>query len=134
MAYKLDLPPSSKLHPVFHVSSLKPFHGTSVSIEPSLLVLTNGELQPLPKALLDSRIIHNQRQVLVHWDGLSLADSSWEDVSSFQTRFPSFVLVNKCSFNGVSNVMFNVDKKLTNKEVINNREVISKVIDMDVEK
>jgi hypothetical protein len=57
---------TSKLHPVFHVSCLKPFHSTSVSIEPSLPVLTQGELQPLPKAILDSRFIHNTHQVLVH--------------------------------------------------------------------
>jgi hypothetical protein len=66
VAYKLELPSSTKLHPVFHVSCLKPFHGTSVSIEPSSPVLTQGELQPLPKAILDSRFIHNTHQVLVH--------------------------------------------------------------------
>ena len=66
VAYKLELPSSTKLHPVFHVSCLKPFHGTSVSIEPSLPVLTQGELQPLPKVILDSRFIHNTHQVLVH--------------------------------------------------------------------
>jgi hypothetical protein len=66
VAYKLELPSSTKLHPVFHVSCLKPFHGTFVSIEPSLPVLPQGELQPLPKAILDSRFIHNTHQVLVH--------------------------------------------------------------------
>ena len=116
VAYKLELPSSTKLHPVFHVSCLKPFHGSSVSIEPSLPVLTQGELQPLPKAILDSRCVHNSNQVLVHWDGLSPADSSWEDVSSFSSRFPSFALTAKCHFNGGGNVMnnFHVDKQLAN--------------------
>jgi len=116
VAYKLELPSSTKLHPVFHVSCLKPFHGTFVSIEPSLPVLLQGKLQPLPKAILDSCFIHNTHQVLVHWDGLSPADSSWEDVSSFSSRFPSFALADKCHFNGGGNVMNNVhvDKKLTN--------------------
>ena len=99
MAYKLD-PPSSKLHPVFHVSCLKPFHGNLVPIEPSLPILTQGEIHPLPKAILDSRSVKNQKQVLVHWDGLSPAESSWEDVHSLRKRFPSFALEDKCRING----------------------------------
>ncbi|KAB5538897.1 hypothetical protein DKX38_016430 [Salix brachista] len=72
------------------------------------------EIQPLPKAILDSRVFHNKKQVLVHWDGLSPADSSWEEVSSFQSRFPSFTLADKCQFNGGSDVMTkgHVDNKL----------------------
>jgi hypothetical protein len=47
---------------------------------------------------------------------LSPADSSWEDVSSFSSCFPSFALADKCHFNGGGNVMNNVhvDKKLAN--------------------
>ncbi|KAB5541338.1 hypothetical protein DKX38_014312 [Salix brachista] len=72
------------------------------------------EIQPLPKAILDSRVFHNKKQVLVHWNGLSPADSSWEEVSSFQSRFPSFTLADKCQFNGGSDVMTkgHVDNKL----------------------
>jgi hypothetical protein len=66
MAYKLDLPSSSKVHLVFHVSCLKLFHGTLVPIKPTLPILTRGEIHPLLKAILDSRLVNNQHQVLVH--------------------------------------------------------------------
>jgi hypothetical protein len=121
VAYKLNLPTSSKLHPIFHVSCLKPYHNSSVPIEPTLPTLTDGELQPLPKAILDSRVVRNTHQILVHWDGLSPADSSWEDVCSFQARFPSFALADKSFFNGGSNVMSN--QQLTKKSVVNRTDV-----------
>jgi hypothetical protein len=76
VAYKLDIPSSSKLHLVFLLSYFKPFYGTSVLIELTLPILTQGEIHPLPKAILDSRSVNNQHQVLVHWDRLSPADSS----------------------------------------------------------
>ncbi|KAB5524798.1 hypothetical protein DKX38_022547 [Salix brachista] len=114
VAYKLQLPSTSRLHPIFHVSCLKPFHGNSVNIEPTLPTLTQGEIHPLPKAILDSRVMHNKQQVLVHWEGLSPADSSWEDTASFRCKFPSFALVDKCHFNGGSDVMNHVDKGSSN--------------------
>jgi len=51
---------------------------------------------------------------------LSPADSSWEDVSSFSSRFPSFALAAKCHINGGGNVMNNVhvDKKLAKGKCI----------------
>ena len=66
VAYKLDLPSSSKLHLVFLMSYFKHSHATSVLIEPTLPILTQSEIHPLPKAILDSHSINNQHQVLIH--------------------------------------------------------------------
>ncbi|KAH8489855.1 hypothetical protein H0E87_025178, partial [Populus deltoides] len=74
-------------------------------IEPSLPILTQGEIQPLPKVILDSRSVNNQHRVLVHWDGLSLAESSWKDVDTLRNRFPSFALEEKCRTNGDNDVI-----------------------------
>ncbi|KAB5548165.1 hypothetical protein DKX38_011571 [Salix brachista] len=71
--------------------------------------------------ILDSRVVRNTHQILVHWDGLSPADSSWEDVCSFKTRFPSFALADKSFFNGGSNVMSN--QQLTKKSGVNRTDV-----------
>jgi hypothetical protein len=118
VAYKLDIPSSSKLHLVFLLSYFKPFYGTSVLIELTLPILTQGEIHPLPKAILDSRSVNNQHQVLVHWDRLSPADSSWKDVHSLCNRFPSFALEDKCHINEDGDLMSNhVDKKFAKGQV-----------------
>jgi hypothetical protein len=69
VAYKLDLPAESKIHPVFHVSLLKEKLGKHTSSQPQLpLVLeANGEVAVRPQAILDQRRRRNQQEVLVHW-------------------------------------------------------------------
>lgn len=53
VAYKLDLPSTSGVHPVFHVSCLKAKVGHSVTPIPSLPpVDANGHINPEPKAIL----------------------------------------------------------------------------------
>lgn len=71
MAYKLDLPPTSRLHPVFHVSCLKPFHeGVASSVQNLPTDFTTVSL-PQPLAVLDSRTRLNTPKVLVHWQHTS---------------------------------------------------------------
>lgn len=58
MAYKLKLPPSTKIHPVFHIAQLKEFKGTTA--EPYLpLPLKTSKFGPtfFPTQVLDSRMI-----------------------------------------------------------------------------
>ena len=71
VAYELQLPKGSRIHPVFHVSLLK----ETVGSEPVDLVMPTipEEKDSLgePEAILDRRVIHNQGipliQVLVKW-------------------------------------------------------------------
>lgn len=95
VAYKLKLPPESKIHPVFHVSLLKRCVGShSVSSTP-LPVWDDQDCCPLrPENILQRRIIHrDQHQVtqwLVQWAGFSPEEASWEDQMFIQSQFPEF--------------------------------------------
>ncbi|KAG8645294.1 hypothetical protein MANES_10G052201v8 [Manihot esculenta] len=94
MAYRLKLPPDSKLHPVFHVSTLKPYHFDSGNFE--MILPPISEQQPLvPFAILGQRCRSGKQEVLVHWSQSSPTDSSWENVQDLLARFPDFTLADK---------------------------------------
>lgn len=100
MAYKLRLPMGVKIHPVFHVSVLKPCHGDPDTAALPLPQLT-ADYRPLiqPTYILQARSVIQQGQphvqVLIHWDGLSSADNSWENFSHLQHQFPHLDLEDK---------------------------------------
>jgi translation initiation factor IF-1 len=87
VAYKLKLPEQAKIHPVFHVSQLKPFKGDSQD-QYLPLPLTMSDTGPLtqPIAVLQARTIlrgaQKIHQVLVQWDQYSRSEATWEDVST----------------------------------------------------
>ena len=67
-AYRLDLPTSLKIHPVFHVSLLEPhvgnpFPGRQIPPPPPLVV--DGEPEYEVASVLDSRVSRGQLQYLV---------------------------------------------------------------------
>jgi hypothetical protein len=83
-AYKLDLPEGSLIHPVFHVSPLKPFtpNYTLVFTElPSSVDLSVQELQP--EQVLERRLVRKGNkaipQVRVKWSTLPEAAATWKD-------------------------------------------------------
>lgn len=62
VAYELDLPAASRVHPVFHVSLLKPCHGTTVAQVSPLPMVEMEETKNLtPFAVLDSRWVSNKK-------------------------------------------------------------------------
>ena len=81
MAYKLDLPFDSKIHPVFHVSYLKLKLDQYVSPIPTLPSLDEiGQLMPELVAVLHTRTkklrIRTIREVLVQWIGTAPKDAT----------------------------------------------------------
>ena len=75
VAYKLALPEKAKIHPVFHVSILKPYNSLSMDHMPSLPPLLDEQgpmIQP-EKILQDRTILRKAKlvkQALIQWLGL----------------------------------------------------------------
>ena len=98
VAYKLSLPSSSVIHPVFHVSQLKQHTGNKYDSLPAQRL--EPELQP--HAILDRRMVKHKHQaatqVLVHWKTLSPYEATWEFADDLLMRYPQFSLEDKGNF------------------------------------
>ncbi|KAI4318180.1 hypothetical protein L6164_025983 [Bauhinia variegata] len=97
VAFELALPPTAKIHPVFHVSKFKPCKGIDT---PTLsLPPLSKDNQPLiePAAILDTRNAEDPKNtmVLVQWLGLYPEDSTWESLSQLKNDYPNFHLEDK---------------------------------------
>ena len=95
--YHLLLPPSARIHSVFHVSILKKCIGTGhQQYYPLPLAAIVNAFVPVPMAILDSRRIQQQGswvdQVHVQWSHLDASDSTWESVAQLKFQFPQFDL------------------------------------------
>lgn len=92
VAYKLKVPKGSKIHPVFHVSLLKKRIGSHTLADCKLPIVPKAEdsILPMPQAILDWRARKKKDEVLVHWQGLSPAEATWESVDHLRRRFPDF--------------------------------------------
>ncbi|XP_076938919.1 uncharacterized protein LOC143607319 [Bidens hawaiensis] len=92
VAYKLELPPASKVHPIFHVSLLKESHGNIPKSTCTLDPFTaEDNCEMLPEAMLDRRNRpENQQQLLIKWDKRPLEETTWEDKGSIQEQYPCF--------------------------------------------
>ncbi|KAH7516502.1 hypothetical protein FEM48_Zijuj10G0141800 [Ziziphus jujuba var. spinosa] len=55
----------------------------------------DGLLVPTPQAILDQRKRKGKNEVLIHWQGLSPAESTWEIMETIQEHFPEFTLEDK---------------------------------------
>jgi hypothetical protein len=88
--YRLKLPAGSMIHPVFHMSQLKPFTVDFTPVFsklPTLVDLSQGELQP--ESIVDRRLVKKGStvipQVHIKWIGLP----TWEDWYVLIHMFPS---------------------------------------------
>jgi len=93
VAYKLDLPPASRIFPIFHVSSLKKTLGNQIRPNPQLPeVTTEGTLAPAPDRVLQRRLKKKKNragvEVLIKWQGATEEEATWEDMEDLHRRFP----------------------------------------------
>jgi hypothetical protein len=92
VAYRLALPPGSRLHAVFHVVFLKKFEGAPPTEIPQLPPMQHGRVLPTPLKVLRARLNRGRWEVLVQWMGCLPADATWELVEEFSAAHPAFQL------------------------------------------
>ncbi|CAA7028493.1 unnamed protein product [Microthlaspi erraticum] len=96
-AYRLRLPSESKIHPVFHVSQLKPVLGQGHVVNPLPSVFSaNNELIVEPESVLDSRYNDDGHlEVLLSWKDLPDHEKTWVRMSEALQQFPDSKLGDK---------------------------------------
>ncbi|GMI77062.1 hypothetical protein HRI_001375500 [Hibiscus trionum] len=94
VAYKLELPSGSRIHPVFHVSQLKKQVGTEEIQAHLPLIGPDGGISKEPVRILDRRIGKKGNravtEVLVEWTNTFPEDATWEVLYQLQQQFPEF--------------------------------------------
>ena len=93
LAYRLHLPADSRIHPVFHVSQLKPYTPdyTPVFSElPQVPDLVTSETEPV--AIVERRMMKKGDapviQLQVQWSNRSPTTTTWEDYHTLKERYP----------------------------------------------
>jgi hypothetical protein len=93
VAYKLDLPAHMKVHNVFHVSLLKPYHSSGTVQPPQPVQIEFGEVGYVPEVVLAHRgehqsangeISRSSKEYLVKWLGNGVENNTWEPLEVMQ--------------------------------------------------
>ena len=80
-AYRLVLPASWKIHPVFNETLLQPFQGDPTKIRPLPELKEGGKFYEVDKVLTKWKC-HGKVQYLVSWVGYLLEENTWELLSN----------------------------------------------------
>ncbi len=102
VACQLELPPQFKIHNVFHVSLLEPYHENLIPErhrEPPAPIEIEGQEKFEVQEVLDSKKIHGKLLYLVFWRGYPPFEATWEPagnlvhaqdlVNRFHQRYPN---------------------------------------------
>lgn len=92
VAYRLSLPPKSRIHDVFHVVFLKKFHGAPPTQVAHLPPIVHGRVLPRPAKVLRERPSLTSWDILVQWEGLDASEASWRPLEEFKEEYPNFKL------------------------------------------
>jgi hypothetical protein len=110
MAYIIQLPVGSQVHPVFHVSQLKPFTPDFTPVFSALPSVPQLDLHELePELILDRCLSKNGNaavtQVLIKWTSLPNDLVTWEDYEVVKHRYPAATALGHAASQGGSNVV-----------------------------
>ncbi|MCF8701926.1 DDE-type integrase/transposase/recombinase, partial [Corynebacterium sp. MC-10] len=109
ISYRLELPPTLKIHPVFHASVLKPYHedkddpsrGQSNRAPITITASHDRDIE----GIIDYQAIPKKghpatSMFLVHWKGQSPEEATWEkyeDLWQFQDKVHDFLRQQQCA-------------------------------------
>ncbi|XP_071739323.1 uncharacterized protein [Rutidosis leptorrhynchoides] len=102
VAYKLKLPATSQVHPVFHVSQIKRHYGNTTPIMGTLPHFNNDDIiadTPL-KILARKMVKHNNRVAvygLIQWVNGIIDDATWKPWEDIAVQFPDFDILSNDS-------------------------------------
>lgn len=81
-AWKLQLPDSFRIHPVFHVSQLKAVVGAGPSgFDTQAIELADQEEFEVEK-IMDHKLVRRKEYFLIRWRGYSAFEDSWEPLEN----------------------------------------------------
>ena len=102
VAYRLQLPSDCKIHPVFHVSQLKPVLGKNHTVTTlPMMFSANDEFILQPEKMTSLRYdSEGHLEALIQWKGLPVHESSWLRVRDVHKDFSEFELEDKLSLIG----------------------------------
>ncbi|GJU57552.1 transposon ty3-G gag-pol polyprotein [Tanacetum coccineum] len=103
VAYRVELPPGSLIHDVFHVSLLRKCVGPVTDPIPAAIDVPQT---PQPECILDERVVQKGKyrpktELLVKWVGCPREDATWETKWRFARSYPNFRLEDKAGVSGV---------------------------------
>jgi hypothetical protein len=102
VSYRLDLPSTLKIHPVFHVSMLKPFHedmkDPSRSESQRAPPIVTKSFDKEVDEILADRVVRRRgvppcKQYLIKWKGLPESEATWEaqeDLWQFEDKLKHY--------------------------------------------
>jgi hypothetical protein len=106
VAYRLLLTAGARIHDVFHVGLLKPFHGVPPSQPPVLPPVQHGRVLVDPDKVLKGRLARGRRQILVRWKGAPASETAWVDLEEFQAQYPEYQLEDELLVQAGRDVMY----------------------------
>lgn len=94
VAYKLQLLEETQIHPIFHISQLKPFIADFSPVFSELPVTIDIEAaSAVPEQVLQHRLVKKGNtttpQVLIKWSKLPATSATWEDYNVLCQCYPT---------------------------------------------